>query len=138
MVLFGIAACIVAWGFYVAIDRQPPTTGTVVVNYDFKLTQPSFPGGRYRFEFEVFWEREVRGRHERERQAMIELVFKKSEHPEVWVFCEREIGRFLKEHRRLAAARFPDAMILTAPPPRTRSRRRSAPSPSDIAPDPTA
>lgn len=126
MVLFGIAACIIAWSFYALVDRRSTSAGTVVVNYDFKLTQPSLPGGRYRSELIVFYELEVRGRLERQRQAVVELIFKKSEHPDIWAFSEREIGRFLKEHRKLAAQRFPEATILCAPPPRTRGGRRSA------------
>lgn len=124
MLLVGVAACMIAWTFYVFIDRRPPATGTVVVNYDFKLVQPSLPGGRYRFELEVFHELEVRGRHERQRQALIELVFKKQDHPDVWEFCQREIARFLKDHRRLASERYPDSTILVAPPPRSRARLR--------------
>ena len=133
MILFGCAACIVAFSLYLFVDRRAQTGATVVVNYDFRLVQPSLPGGRYRFELVVFYEIESRGKHERQRQAHIELAFKRQEHPDLWRWCGREIARYLRAHKRVAAERYPDALILCAPPPNKRARPRGAAAQGDPA-----
>lgn len=116
MLLFGLAACILAWSLYLAASR-PGSRGAqvVVVTYDLRLSQPTLPGGRYRFELTVWSEVALQGRRERRRQAHVELVFRKGDHPEVLAWCNTRVERYLRAHRRLAERLYPEATVVLAP-----------------------
>lgn len=115
MILFGVAAVILAWAVYLAVSKRPAASETVTVSYDLRVAQPAFPGGRHRFELQIFYEVEARGRRERERQARIELLFRAGDHPDLLEWTSAQVGAYVKAHRRLAAKRHPDARIVTLP-----------------------
>lgn len=128
MVLYAVAATLVAAGLVLWIRHRLRPRQTVSVGYGYKLIQPRLPLGRYRFELEIYYEMERKGELHRVQQGSIEMLFKRGDHPELMDWCRDQIRAHLDQHADLARARFPEAEILLAPPPRPGTLEASQPA----------
>jgi len=128
MVLYALVATILATGLVLWLRQRMRPRQTVSVGYGYKLIQPRLPLGRYRFELEIYYEMERKGELHRVQQGSIEMLFKKGDHPELMAWCREQICAHLDQHADLARARFPEAEILLAPPPRPGTLEASRPA----------
>jgi len=126
-IVFGVAACILAWTLYTLAARRRTSARSVAVTYELKLQQPTFRGGRYRFELEIWYELDLASGRERARQARIELVFKRGDHPDLWSWANTQVDEYLRAHRRIASRRFPGADVVALPSPHKRALRARRP-----------
>ena len=109
-----VVLSVAAW--QVARYRMRPKQ-RVTVNHNFKLVQPALPFGRYSFRLEVFYEVEQKGDRHTVQQGVVELKFRKNDHPEIFEWCRLQISEQLVRHQELAAARYPDAEVQLGPTP---------------------
>lgn len=117
MILFGLAAVILSLGVTSWLRRGPRREPTVAVNYDLRLVQPMLSRGRYRLKFEIYYEIERDGQRERARQVSLDLQFRRQDHPEILEWISSQVHGYLERHEQLATARFPDARVVSGPPP---------------------
>ncbi len=114
---YAVALVIVAITAYLIVRYRQQPKDSLTVGYNYKLVQPVLPIGRYSFTLEVFYEQDVKGERRQMRQALIELKFKKADHPDILAWCCSQISGQLAKHGRLAAERFPGSQILLGPEP---------------------
>ena len=117
MLGFAIALTVMAVTVHAVIRYRLEPKKAVTVGYNYKLVQPFLPRGRYTFSLEVFYEHDIKGERRHSRQALIEMKFKKNDHPDLLEWCCGQISGQLAKHGELAAARFPSAQIVLGPEP---------------------
>jgi hypothetical protein len=117
MIGFAVAVVVVAVTIWSIVQYRRQPQDSLVVGYNYKLIQPVLPLGRYSFSLEVFYEHEVKGEQRRARQALIELRFKKSDHPEILEWCCAQISGQLARYGEIATERYPRTRILLGPEP---------------------
>ena len=109
-----VVLALVVW--QVARYRMHPSQ-RVTINHSFKLEQPALPLGRYSFRLEVFYEVEQKGDRHTVQQGVVELKFRKRDHPEIFEWCRAQISEQLVRHQELATERYPDAEVQMGPTP---------------------
>lgn len=117
MALLGLALLAVAIVFGMAVRYWLRPENLVSINYNVKLAAPAMPLGRYSFRMEVFYEVEEKGKREVSQQGLVELKFRKKEHPDMYSWCCQQISSQLSQHRVRAAAAYPEARIVAGPDP---------------------
>jgi len=117
---FAVGLTVVALVAFLVVRHRLRPKRSLTIGYDYKLVQPLLPRGRYSFSLEVFFEHEVKGECRHSRQALIEMKFKRGEHPDVFEWCCAQISGQLAKHERIAAQRYPRAQIITGPEPTPR------------------
>lgn len=117
MIGFAIGFVVVAVTIWSLLEYRRQPKDALVVGYNYKLIQPMLPLGRYSFSLEVFFEHEVKGEQRHARQALIEMKFRKSDHPEILEWCCAQISGQLARYQEIAAERYPRARIIVGPEP---------------------
>ena len=117
MVGFAVGLTVVALTVSAIVQYRLRPKSALMVGYNYKLIQPLFPMGRYSFSLEVYFEHDVKGERRHSRQALIEMKFKKGDHPDILAWCCAQISGQLAKHGRIAAQRYPQAQIVMGPEP---------------------
>ena len=128
MVLFAVAAVLVAVSLFLIVRYLHRPAETVSVNYNFQVNQSALPLGRYTFRLEVFYEVTEKGRRETVKQGTIEMKFRAKDTTEFLMTCSTAVSEQLTQHGRMARERFPDHTVLLSPEPTARQIREKVES----------